>query len=112
MTKIYIKKSEKELEILKVIKEKDIEFPIETVEEASSAIYEVMQDESFTCEATETGGNDYFFMCTYYSDKLGKSIVWDYDYNAFYETPEELAEALAYTENEIQEFEKKLPVRL
>lgn len=36
MTKIYIKKSEKELEILKVIKEKDIEFPIETVEEASS----------------------------------------------------------------------------
>ena len=113
MTKIYIKKSERELELLKIINEKveagDIELPYEDNEPALFDLHEL--GICFNVQGIQEGEGDYYISATYYSEKLEKTIIWDYDFNVQFETPEEMAEVLAGTEEAIQAFENKLSIK-
>lgn len=54
------------------------------------------------------GGGDYWTQTEYYSKKLHKTIIWDYDTGSF-DGFNEIADWIIRTENEIKEFEESLP---
>jgi hypothetical protein len=45
----------------------------------------------------------------YYSEKIAKTIIWDYEATDYFETVEELAEYAETTQYEIEQFERSLP---
>lgn len=52
---------------------------------------------------------DYYVYCTYYSSKIGKTIILDYSVNNSFDSAEELADAIIEYEKEANELEEKLP---
>jgi len=55
------------------------------------------------------GNEDYWTQIEYYSNKIRKTIIWDYDAGN-YDDYDELADAILNLKREIDEFEEKLPV--
>lgn len=53
-------------------------------------------------------GEDWWLQTEYYSRKLGKAIIWEYDTGDF-DDVEEVADFIIRTEQEIAEFERQLP---
>lgn len=51
---------------------------------------------------------DSWLQCEYYSRKLGKAIIWKYDTGDF-DDVEEVADFIIRTEQEIADFEARLP---
>lgn len=53
-------------------------------------------------------GSDYFIAVSYYSSKIGKTIMLDMDVAGSFESNEELADALLRYESESHEIEAKI----
>jgi len=58
-----------------------------------------------SCNSSQS---DYWLQADYYSNKIKKTIIFDYDYQSNYENLEELADVYIATAKKIEEFEKKL----
>ena len=52
--------------------------------------------------------SDYWLQVEYYSRKIQKTIIWDYDYNSAFEGIDDFVENITTTCNEIGGFEKRL----
>jgi len=57
---------------------------------------------------SNANGLDYWLQTEYYSRKLGKTIIWDYDTGNF-DDYDEVADYIIETEAEIEDFEERLP---
>lgn len=53
-------------------------------------------------------GADFWLQAEYYSQKLGKTIIWQYEVGNF-DDYDEVADYIIETEQEIEEFERSLP---
>lgn len=106
--------------ILKVINElvadNEMAFPYnECIEDANLTLYTLLEktelSNTFDIAGTSSfgDGGDSWLQCTYYSNKLGKTIIWDFDYTYQFESAEDMAERLLATYNEITAFETSLP---
>ena len=62
---------------------------------------------SFIYEYRESG-TDSWIQIEYYSDKIKKTIIWDYDARYNFENIKVFAKTLEEYEKEIEEFENKL----
>jgi hypothetical protein len=60
---------------------------------------------------TGTDDSEWWTECDYSSEKLNKTIIWDYDYNDNYNCVRDFLEQLATTEAEINQFERELIIR-
>jgi len=56
-------------------------------------------------------GTDYWTQVEYYSDKISKTIIFNYDLNDNYENFEEFADEMAKMEADIVDFEKSLFIK-
>lgn len=56
-------------------------------------------------------GTDYWTQAEYYSENIGKTIIFDYDYPDCFDSVEDYADMLAKTEADIQDFERKLSIK-
>lgn len=54
-------------------------------------------------------GDDSWLQTEYYSEALGKTIIWDYDTQHSFEDIDELVDFIERTNKELLDFEKKLP---
>lgn len=101
-------------QILKFLEEEKIkllEYPF--LEDSEHLYYELEENELLGRFSVYARGHDgdYSLQAEYYSEKLGKTIIWDYDFphvNDF-NNSEEFADFLEKTINDIEEFENKLP---
>ncbi len=59
----------------------------------------------------DSGGTDYWLQAEYYSRKIGKTIIFDYDFQDYFENAEEFAGVLSRAEDEVREFEKRLSIK-
>lgn len=57
---------------------------------------------------TSLNGTDTWLQAEYYSDKLCKTIIWDYDYPSKYDTADDLIEFIEATNDDIKAFENRL----
>ncbi len=56
--------------------------------------------------------SDYWLQAEYYSRKIQKTIIWDYDYYSSFEGIDDFVENITITCNEIGKFEKRLELPL
>ena len=54
-------------------------------------------------------GVDYWLQTEYYSTKLNKTIIWDYDASSYFDDENDLYDFIVETQNAIENFEAKLP---
>lgn len=59
-------------------------------------------------ENVNTDTNDYYTMATYYSDKINKSIIIDWDVNVHFEDENEFIDTLYELNKQAHELEAKL----
>ncbi len=56
----------------------------------------------------DVNGYDFWLQAEYYSKKLQKAIIFDYDWASTFADIEEFADSIVHTENEIIAFEKRI----
>jgi len=66
-------------------------------------------DLSISIESVRSFG-DYYIMCTYYSDKLHKAVILDWDVAGSFESNEELADTVLQYEKEARELEESIKI--
>ncbi len=64
----------------------------------------------FSVSLVGTNSSDWWLQADYYSKKIGKTIIWDYDFLDSYENVEELISVITRTNKEVEDFENKLSV--
>lgn len=99
-------------ELQEAIKDNEIEitYPLddrETIESVFHSIDEVV-DLGFSVELTGNNSSDWWLQCTYYSQKLQKTIIWDYDFIDSFENEDELIDVIIQTNKAIEDFENRL----
>lgn len=60
------------------------------------------------CDRTET---DYWLQCEYWSGKLTKTIIFDYDFQHRFKTKEELLNIILGTTKNIKKFEDNITIK-
>ncbi len=99
--------------ILKIIQDAVVEngtdFDLDYDEQIEKLFNYIVQslDLSFNY-SLRNGNEDYWVQIEYYSNKIQKTIIWDYDAGN-YDDYNELADAILHLDKEIKEFEAKLP---
>jgi hypothetical protein len=63
---------------------------------------------NFSVSMRGDAGGDYWIQEEYYSEKLKKTIIWDYDANDYFENKDDLIAYIETTHNDIIDFEKKI----
>jgi hypothetical protein len=79
------------------------------VPEAVERAFKALEEENLiNFSVSENGhGGDYWLQADYYS-KIGKTIIYDYDFQGHYENLDALAQKALDTDLEIKEFELKV----
>jgi L-rhamnose mutarotase len=78
--------------------------------------------ENFTTELENAGiinfsiyqrysDDDFWLQIEYYSPKIRKTIIFDYDFNDIFEDIDQLAEELAKKEKEVRDFESNINLK-
>ena len=73
-----------------------------------------LESENIICFSVERRSNedgDYWLQAEYFSQKIGKTIIFDYDYPNSFDSVKELAERLVCTDIEIRTLEKTLSIK-
>lgn len=95
--------------IKELINKNNFDFPINEARTLQQLCLDLTADNVIGFYVSDVNcGDDYWLQADYYSQAIGKTIVLDNDYQGYFETPEELAESLAYTQNEMLKLEAKL----
>ena len=58
-----------------------------------------------------TDGGEYWLQVEYYSKKLKKTIIWNYDWETSFVDANELVDTLIETAKDIESFEKKISLK-
>ncbi len=83
------------------------------VENLDSLFYEIEDECRMPFSIIMRGsrdGSDWWLQCEYYSIKLKKVIIWDYDYNNTFKDAEKLADTIIETEADIKRFEDSIVI--
>lgn len=106
---------EKIKEALKAVEEdygEAIVYPLMDMDEIERVVSDIEQkinDLTFGVYMRgSSDGMDYWLQCEYYSDKIMKTIVWDYDYTSSFDGEQEFIDVLCNTAKEIEAFESRL----
>jgi hypothetical protein len=62
-------------------------------------------------ERSSSEGSDWWTQTEYYSEKLGKAIIWCYDARDSWDTLDEFVDYIYEVNQEIEEFESKITVK-
>jgi len=106
----YCDKHYKILEMVAVLKDAGFDTKDITELEAVERAFSILSQESLIdYDVYERGdtGSDYWLQAEYHSNKIGKTIIWDYDFQSDYSSLEELAELAYERGEEIKDFESK-----
>ena len=100
---------DKKKQIIESLEKNDIE--IGDFFEGAGFMYQVVED----CDLNITfdalsDQSEHYVQVTYYSDKLNKTVILDYDANNSWESNEELADAVLRYEAESHELEAKIKI--
>lgn len=98
-----------EQKIKNYIKEHEInvsDYDLEDIERLSYELEDILPFNLYV--RGSNGGSDYWLQCEYYSDKIMKTIVWDYDYMSSFDGEQEFIDVLCNTAKEIEAFESRL----
>ena len=100
-------------DILKAIREiekEDGKTDFSYDENVDRLFYDIAQriELPFDCYLRNSSGGDSWLQSEYYSDKLRKTIIWNYDVGNF-DDKNELADFIIRESKEIEAFEAKLP---
>ena len=99
--------------LLKFIKDEEngIKFPLNDNDDIKFACYEITEnflELPFQVEYRSNGDSDYWIQIEYCSAKINQTIIWNYDFENWFKSAEELVDALLTTKKGIDKFEKKL----
>jgi hypothetical protein len=98
--------------IKKGLNEQKITYPLEDRENIERVFYELEGDSkleiAFSIYLRGDNSGDYWLQAEFYSNKIGKTIIWDYDFADFFENEKELIECILETQSRIKDFEAKL----
>lgn len=86
------------------------EFQLWEIFEEARAISEILDEYNYriTIEPSRQSDGESYIFCSYYSDKLQKTIILDWDFQWNFDDEEELLEVLNEYEEEANEIEGKI----
>ncbi len=100
-----------EKEIKKVLKNQNVKFPLNDRGEIEKIFYYFDTNEvmlNFIVSLVGNNSSDWWLQAEYWSEKIGKTIIWNTDFLDSYEDEKELIDNTIFTNNAIKEFENKL----
>lgn len=92
----------------------EVKYPLSELEDIEYLINQIEQNYNLIFGVYVRGssdGMDFWLQAEYWSKKLKKTIIWDYDWNSNFENEDELIEVINNTSKEIKDFESRLSIK-
>lgn len=98
-------------ELKKFVEEEKIDFPLNDLETISGLFNDLESENLIKFSLglrSDSSGSEWWLQNEYWSPKLNKTVIYDYNATHNYETLDELFDYIDYTAKKIDEFEAKI----
>jgi len=92
----------------------ETKYPLESLEDIEFAVSQLEQRKDLPFGVYVRGssdGMDFWLQVEYWSKKLQKTIIWEYDWQSSFDNEDDLLEAVNRTLEEVLAFEKRITLQ-